>query len=151
MAKLVKGVAIALPILLLSGGALAAWLMDWGDDYTATVSSEEVIFEVTQTFTDMNLNTTLGEAVNTSTAMITNPDGDIPMTASITVDKMDNTSDTCTDYENDCAVETKLNGAVINDLDPVTIVSGNNTLQSTVNCTRFSCPQMLNVTILMSE
>lgn len=145
-------VFVILALILLSGTVMATWLLQIEDGQTTFVTSTEGgTINFSTTLEDLNLETTLGSASNTTTAIINNGNGVIEMVLLISESRQDNTSDNCTDYINDVAATYLIGPTQVFSGSVINISSGETNFNITVTAASHSCPQKFNTNVTLTE
>ena len=148
--KMKKAGAVMLFLAVLG---TASWIISDQSGLTGFVTStDELPIRFTVDFSDITMDTQNASATESSTAIITNDDGeDEPLLFTATITKTDLDTDDCTDFESDCNVTFEYEGAPILNGDTIIVPSGDSELVTTISCVKWSCPGNISVDVSIDE
>ncbi len=150
MKFLSKGLTAIFIICIVSAMAFAAWKLFIQDDTTTKVTSigEELLVLQTN-FADADLDTTVSSATAYDSMTFNNADGVLSANLNVNKTYVDNTSDTCNPV-GDCIMTINFNGVEINTTESVvTVQSGLNVFNTSVECVRMACPADYNIGVIL--
>lgn len=158
--KQAKKILLALgAMVVLASIGWAAWSAYLSDGMTAhVVSTGDTPLQLSVALSDLELNTTAASAYGNSTLTIDNTNGQLLMDFNASVVKID-VPDACTDYEGDVDVtyywsSSTSEPSVLDQVDPgdqLDMPSGLSYLTVRFDAVKLSCPQDVNVTVLLSQ
>jgi len=139
-------------LLLLSGSALATWLLQIEDGQSTTITSiEGGTISFSSNWDDLFLDTTTGAASDNTTAVINNSDGLLEMIVLVSEAREDNVSDGCTDYVNDVFAVYRIAGVQVFSGSLINISGGLSDLNVVVSAAAHSCPQVFRTNVTLTE
>jgi hypothetical protein len=145
---------IPLGLLIVSGAALALWLvLISGSSHLTVYSSEGIPLVLTSNFAGANINTTLSDQNVSDVLTFNNENGPIVLKVNITQVKADsNLGDTCSNYESDCNSSYYFNDFTpINNGGNISVATQSaNHIKMVTLCKRYSCSQSVDTTIRLT-
>ncbi len=137
--------------LMLSGGVLAIyvmWFQGTQETYVYTIDGD---LTGSLDMASMELNTTLTEDEGKTGVEIINPNGNLTALFEFGVTTLNNDPVNCPDYLGDCLSFAFINSQNVFDQDNITLVSGSNWLNVTVECQAHSCPLNISHNFSLTE
>ena len=153
MNKLKKILAVVLALAICAATVLGAWVMFFSDDVSFGVESNNEGLTLTHSFSDMNINTTLGPDHAFSYADFMNENGAANMTMTLEHNVTD-IIDGCYNFTDDCVMTIRNQGITYNMTDSgnvIEITTGLNRWEPKLSCVQNSCPQTHDLVLTLTE